>query len=309
MAFGSDFPPIHFFKIIVSESLDQGKLMIPIKFVKKYGECLPTSICLKTPNGADWKINLEKNDCKIWFEKGWKEFAEYHSLSHGHLLLFKYGKTCYFEVRIFDNSGLEIKYPFKRVEVNNEEDCGASQKRKAYSSFEIGSTSCVKVVKSQKVEAVCHTHKKRKGRQVNTTLERAKEFKTCNPSFVIFMGASYVKSRFVLSVPTMFGKTHFDMDKKKGCIYFEVSNNETVWPAKYSMRMFNNGRMKFEITGGWMKFSKDNNLKVGDVCNFELILSTNMTFLVHIFRKTNELNTACSTSANSSQMKIEAAQG
>ncbi|XP_058725295.1 putative B3 domain-containing protein Os03g0619850 isoform X2 [Vicia villosa] len=157
-------------------------LMIPRNFVKKYGEYLPKAICLKTPNGADWKLSLVESDGKIWFQKGWKKFADYHSLYHGHLV-FEYESTSRFEVRIFDKSALKIKYPFKRAEVNNEEDCRASQKRKAYSSFDIGSTSCVK---------------KHKGKQVNTTLKRAKEFKTCNPSFVVVMGASYVGSRFLL---------------------------------------------------------------------------------------------------------------
>ncbi|XP_058751121.1 B3 domain-containing transcription factor VRN1-like [Vicia villosa] len=270
--------PIHFFKIIVTQSLHQEKLMIPRKFVKKYGEYLPKAICLKTPNGADWKISIVKNDGKIWLEKGWKEFADSHSLSHAHLLVFKYETASHFEVRIFDMSALEIKYP----EVNNEEDCRASQKRKSYSSFEIGSTSCVK---------------KDKGKQGNTALERAEEFKTCNPSFVVVMGASYVGGRFLLFIPSMFGKAHFDMNKEKGYIYFQVLDHGLVWPAKYSTCRRCNGGIMFEVTSGWKEFSMDNSLKVGDVCKFELILRTNMTFHVHIFRNTNEVNADCSTTS------------
>jgi len=89
--------------------------MIPRKFVEKYGEGLSNAIYLKTPNGAKWKLNLVNSDGKIWFEKGWKEFAEHHSLAHGHLLLFRYEKTSLFEVHIFDKSALEINYPFQRV--------------------------------------------------------------------------------------------------------------------------------------------------------------------------------------------------
>ncbi|XP_058751124.1 B3 domain-containing protein At4g01580-like [Vicia villosa] len=276
---GSDFPPIHFFKIIVSESLDQGKLMIPRKFVKKYGEYLPKAICLKTPNGADWKLralSLVKSDGKIWFENGWKEFVDYHSLSHGHLLVFKYEKTTHFEVTIFAKSGLEISYPFKRVEVNNEKDCRASQKRKAYSSFEIGGTSYVK---------------KRKGKHVNATLERAKSLKTCNPFFVLVMHASYIEHHSGLNIPSEFGRKHFDLDKKKGEIYFQVLDNDRVWSAKYSIGMkLDTTQVRFQLSRKWREFVKDNNLKVGDVCNFELIHKTNMTFQVHIVRKTDEVN-------------------
>jgi len=136
--------------------------MIPRKFEEKYRNCLPNVIYLKTPSGAKWKLDLVKSDGKIWFQKGWKEFAEYHSLAHGHLLLFKYERTSHFHVHIFEKSALEIKYPFKRVEAKkvynvqgnkppNNEDCRASQKRKVNSSFEFGSSSCAKVGKSQKV--------------------------------------------------------------------------------------------------------------------------------------------------------------
>lgn len=118
--------------------------MIPRKLVEKYGEGLPETISLKPPNGTTWKLKLVKNGGKIWFQKGWKEFAEYHSLSHGHLLVFRYKGTSQFKVHIFDKSALEIKYPFKRVEAKrasygqgykcpndeNLEDFRTSQKRK-----------------------------------------------------------------------------------------------------------------------------------------------------------------------------------
>jgi len=136
--------------------------MIPREFIEKYRKCLSKAIYLKTPSGAKWKLDLVKSEGKMWFEKGWKEFADYHSLAHGHLLLFKYQRTSHFHVHVFEKSALEIKYPFQRVEAKrvfnvqgiqppNNEDCRASQKRKANSSFEFGNSSFVKVGKSQKV--------------------------------------------------------------------------------------------------------------------------------------------------------------
>jgi hypothetical protein len=153
--------------------------MMPRKFVDKYGEGLSNAIYLKTPNGAKWTLNLVKSDGKIWFEKGWKEFAEHHSLAHGHLLLFKYERTSHFYVHVFEKSALEISYPSTRVEAKrvsngqsykspDNDDCRACQKRKANPSFEfhqpreIGSSSCVKVGQSEKVD-VRHTQKKCKG--------------------------------------------------------------------------------------------------------------------------------------------------
>ncbi|XP_024626636.1 B3 domain-containing transcription factor VRN1 [Medicago truncatula] len=287
---------------------------MPRKFVEKYGKSLPKETCLKTPNGGKWKLNLVKSDGKIWFEKGWKQFAEHHSLAHGHLLLFRYEKTSNFEVHIFEKSALETNYPSKRVEAKtisndqgneslNGENCRAAQKRKA-NSFEFGSSSCVKVGKSQK---------KSKGKQVITaaekvtTLERAKSFKIRNPSFVVVMRASYVEHKFLMNIPRKFGNRHFDLDKKRGDIHFQVLN-EGVWPTRFSIRKSRTG-LQFEITGGWKAFAEDNKLKVGDVCKFELISCTILTFIVHIFRETDNDNTNCSASQKFSQVKEEASQG
>jgi len=156
--------------------------MMPRKFVEKYGEGLPKAIYLKTPNGAKWKLNLVKSNGKIWFEKGWKEFAEHHSLAHGHLLLFKYQRISHFGVHIFKKSALEINYPFQRAAAAkanrvsngqgnkppNGENCRASQKRKDNSfelhhSHEIGSSSCFTVGKLQKVASLHHTDGESKG--------------------------------------------------------------------------------------------------------------------------------------------------
>ncbi|KAL5057712.1 hypothetical protein RYX36_029316 [Vicia faba] len=134
------------------------------------------------------------------------------------------------------------------------------------------------------------------GKQVNTRLECAKDFKTSNPSFILVMCTTKVESPFHLTIPCKFGRTHFDLEKKIGDIYFRVLDDERVWPARYKIRTIE-GRTRFEVTGGWLEFSKNNNLEIGDVCKFELVLKTNMTLQVHIFRKTN---------AKSSQQKDKA---
>lgn len=93
----------------------------------------------------------------------------------------------------------------------------------------------------------------------------------------------------------MFVERHLklDSDKKHGEVDLRVLNGK-VWPARYLIRIAANGTPKFELTGGWKPFVKDNNLKVDDVCIFELVLETKLTFEVHIFRETENSN--CSTS-------------
>jgi len=112
----------------------------------------------------------------------------------------------------------------------------------------------------------------------------------------VFYSLTFAFSFAWQNIPSMFGKRHFNLNKKRGDINFQVSNDR-VWPARYLIRMSPTG-LKFELSSGWKTFAKDNNLKVGDACNFELILSTNMTFQVHIFRETDKDNANCSTSGS-----------
>ncbi|TKY66236.1 B3 domain-containing transcription factor VRN1 [Spatholobus suberectus] len=214
--------PIHFFKIITVVNLQEEKLMIPKKFVEKYGEGLSTNtLFLNTPNGVEWGLNLEKCDGELWFQKGWKEFAEYHSLAHGHLLVFRCERTSHFQVHIFDSSALEIDYPSKRIEckmatnnqgnkpTNNEnlEYHRPDRKRKDYSSLEflqrypLRSRKCDTVENSLILpkEAPHHTDRKCKEKSKATAnhvtaLDRASSFKPCNSFFLVVMRPAYIRS-------------------------------------------------------------------------------------------------------------------
>ncbi|XP_045792849.1 putative B3 domain-containing protein Os03g0621600 [Trifolium pratense] len=286
--------PTHFFKIICDQNLLEGKLMMPRKFVQKYGEGLTKIIYLKTPNGAKWKLNLVKSDGKIWFEKGWKEFVEYHSLVHGHLIVFKYERNSHFEVQIFDKNACEIKYPFKRFDgkrVFNGQKKKANLSLEFHQPCEIGSSSGVRVGKLPKVETLNHIDKKCKGKQLViakkvTALDRAISFRTCNPSFHVVMCPSYIDGPCNLNIPKEFGKIHLsDLDNKQGDIHLRLLNGR-VWPLRYLIRIYNRRGLKYEMRSkGWKTFAEDNNLKVGDVCKFELLpTNTIVTFTVHIFK-------------------------
>ncbi|KAL2344206.1 hypothetical protein Fmac_005491 [Flemingia macrophylla] len=87
---------------------------IPEKFVRNYGKLLSNTVLLKLPNGEEWRVNLEKRDASVWFQKGWEEFVAYHSLAHGHRLVFRYDGRPYFHVLICDMSATEIEYPIKK---------------------------------------------------------------------------------------------------------------------------------------------------------------------------------------------------
>lgn len=92
---------------------------IPKKFVKKYGEHLSDSVCLKIPSGCEWEVGVTRNGNKVWFEQGWPAFAKFYSLNYGVFLLFRYEGNSKFQVCIFDTSATEIAYPIRIEEPDN----------------------------------------------------------------------------------------------------------------------------------------------------------------------------------------------
>ncbi|XP_015934501.1 B3 domain-containing transcription factor VRN1-like [Arachis duranensis] len=107
----SSFQVTCFYKIVLRQSLEDGNLTIPKTFGMKYGDGVPNPVYLKPPDGTAWKIDWSEYDGAILFENGWKEFASYYSLDHGHMLWFEYNETSNIEVNIFDMTCLEIDYP------------------------------------------------------------------------------------------------------------------------------------------------------------------------------------------------------
>ncbi|KAJ0077170.1 hypothetical protein Patl1_35983 [Pistacia atlantica] len=66
-------------------------------FVKKFGNELSNIATLEVPNGRVWLIGLTNDGTKIWFLDGWHDFVQYHSISIGNFLVFKYLKNSTFQ--------------------------------------------------------------------------------------------------------------------------------------------------------------------------------------------------------------------
>ncbi|PON54044.1 B3 DNA binding domain containing protein [Parasponia andersonii] len=108
-AFSSGNP--HFFKIVLEETLQENKLLIPNLFPRKCRETLSNSVTIKLPCGSNWKMKLKNDGGKVWLDKGWPEFAKHYSIKRGHLLIFRYEGNSEFHAVIFDTSTVEIDYP------------------------------------------------------------------------------------------------------------------------------------------------------------------------------------------------------
>ncbi|MBA0620189.1 hypothetical protein Godav_005951 [Gossypium davidsonii] len=112
----------HFFKVILQETLRDGILGIPRKFVRKYGNQLSSPVKLEVPSGAIWQVELAKTDERVRLQNGWREFAEHYSLELGSFVVFRYEGNDHFHDLIFDKSASETDYPHTSTEGNDGDD-------------------------------------------------------------------------------------------------------------------------------------------------------------------------------------------
>ena len=72
----------------------------------EFGDELSDVATLTAPNGHLWQVKLEKENREIWFDDGWQEFIEYHSIH--------YEWNSKFHVLVFDNIATEIQCPLSK---------------------------------------------------------------------------------------------------------------------------------------------------------------------------------------------------
>ncbi|KAL1818630.1 hypothetical protein ACET3Z_013499 [Daucus carota] len=149
-----------FGKIMFSEICLHDKMMIPEKFVRKYGKQLHVGVGLKVPGGAVWHVDLVGDGDKVWLQNGWPKFARFYSVAFGHFLVFKYQGNSQFDVFIYDQRGVEVDYPVESSVHMNEQrnlDLGEfSQVRKRVPMDVDELKACKKTRANSACREACH---------------------------------------------------------------------------------------------------------------------------------------------------------
>ncbi|KAJ4843262.1 hypothetical protein Tsubulata_009865 [Turnera subulata] len=303
----------HFFKIILGDTIRNRKLMIPPRFTRKYGRGLPSQVLLSVPTGATWRVELVRCGGEIWLQNGWKEFADYYSVTYGHLLLFQYKGNHDLHVRIFDTSATEIEYPLGSL--NHDEQPGhdasvqdlemeESEPDTSVQDLEVEESepdTSVEIIEermfSDRSDAGSMPKKPESARRMQPmfgvekakALCRASAFKSTNPFFKIVIQPSFVLNEYNLCVPAGFAKEHFT--QKSGDVILSLSGR--TWHANYYFNVGVEGNTTARIFGGWREFVQNNSLRVGDVCVFELVHKRLMVFRLAIFRLDEDGDSPC----------------
>ncbi|XP_050235061.1 B3 domain-containing transcription factor VRN1-like isoform X2 [Mercurialis annua] len=238
----ADKPKWRFFKIILPSTLTEKKLRIPIKFVRRFRDELSNVANFIVPNGCNWRVSMRKDQNDIWFDDGWHDFVEHYSIGKGYFLIFAYRGFSSFGVFIFDTTACEIEYT---ENVGSPVD-GESLLVPKCEDFEIITTENLEF---RKVSL-----------ESKAAIELARQY---IPKHPCFMAVLYVYNCRELHVPSKFATRYLSATPK--LFKFDVSDGREWTVALRKQRGL------FSFGKGMRPFFRDNNLKAGDVCVFEMI--------------------------------------
>ncbi|CAN0910902.1 B3 domain-containing transcription factor VRN1 [Linum grandiflorum] len=264
------------------------KLLIPEKFVAEHGSQLSKKVVFKLPSGAEWQVKVARRGRKMWFDEGWREFAEFYFIAPDHLLAFEFDGhgNCLvfiFAQMVYRTQQLEQADVHVKVECEEAESL-PSPKRRAKLPFQPPPSKQRRTLNSEHRRGECirdegyhqdvdlgGASQKRKlmmtydGEEETSCLARATAaFKSENPFIMKVMQPSYLTTgNKVLYLPSTFFLENFK--EKSGDMFLHVHGGKT-WTVEYSV--YENAAV-FPAKP-WGKFARDNGLKVGDVCVFEV---------------------------------------
>ncbi|CAK9157298.1 unnamed protein product [Ilex paraguariensis] len=251
-----------FFKIFAPDLCSQ-RLRIPPAFLKNFNGDLPQKAVLKSPCKRSWWVHVNSVNQNFFFQEGWEEFVQYHSLEFGDILVFSYVGTSKFYVSLYGKNSCKKLASLTRNDVKSLPLVKGNQAigpGPGISKQVTQLTSCSRV--KMAIE------------ENDGDLEAANKSISTNPSFKLVLGQAYI-SKGIVSIPSSFRKNY--MEKVRPSATLQLSKKS--WPVKLNYR---HGTVQF--CQGWLRFVKDNNLQEGDVCCFELIGRNNYVMKVFISR-------------------------
>lgn len=290
---------------------------IPPAFHKHFDGNVPQQSHIQTPAGT-WLVDVKKGKDGFFFQKGWKQFVHDNGLKLGEFLIFQYAGNSKFYVDMYGRHGCKKEFVIaaRRSERPLEKGQGNEIRRTNASSKYVGSstrhrkqgmdyqnlkgsadenkTSQATVsIKSEPIDVELETamdiDDSIRNTNVRETLslqaevvnrmqpsarKAANKHSSKHPFFRIVLTETYV-NRGILHIPMTFVKNYIKI--KKSTVKLQVSKR--LWSVKW---IHNYCSSRF--SQGWTEFVRQNDLKMGDVCVFELIKTDDIVMKVSFFR-------------------------
>ncbi|XP_024164885.1 B3 domain-containing protein Os01g0723500 isoform X1 [Rosa chinensis] len=230
-----------FFKVILPRYSTE-RLMIPPQFLKHLGKdlCSKATLSLNMSSQCSWNVKVTKTKKDVYFKDGWQEFLNNNSVDEGDFLVFTYEGKMHFSIAVFDRSCCG------RVDFPNE-------------TFK-------ESIVAMTTKRPCGRPRKDNSAADNTAKESAISFKSKFPHYKSTIKKTYC----VYSIPTTFYREHLAAGKYEFA-FLKISGGNK-W---YKVKLVPSIRTAF-MSKGWAAFARDNQIKVGHVCIFELVKENKM---------------------------------
>ncbi|PAN46110.1 hypothetical protein PAHAL_9G163800 [Panicum hallii] len=305
----------HFFKVLVGDF--HSRLVLPDKLALHFRCKTARSINLESPSGHTFDVQVARNSGRLALQSGWESFVSVHGLKMMDFLVFKYDGISRMKVLIFDPSGCE-KVPPCFVTKN-----AISARQMKEESIDISSNCANLPMKTP--EARRKAWKQRDGRKIANISSSCSPSKSSGDSKSSEEHESHSVPSYILPRCTSLTNVQKKQLKEKvGAICSEIpiyvcvmkkSNVSTIHQSMRFSGAYSEAYLPFEgrtlmlhrhgkswevmcriqvrrghrnfqnLCKGWKRFARDNNLRVGDLCLFELLKTKNYTMNVHIVRE------------------------
>ncbi|CAM8942091.1 unnamed protein product [Rhodiola kirilowii] len=250
-----------FFKVYISHHSSK-QMLIPNEFVDYMGERKFGSAELIGLSGQTWRVELVEDGKDLYFTDGWRDFVKDNMIQDGEFLFFKFHGNLIFSITMYDKSMCEKRDLFINI-------CSRGRDSK----IEAGGEELNGVRHVKREESMGTSEPEGPLFPSEDKIAERTAFSD-KPSFEKCVTVSNVQTFFNFNLPYSFVNKHSLSYKSNEKMVLRTSKNSS-WEVKIST-----GHGKITLTKGWRAFVRENNIKVGDVCKFELL--DRLEMMVHV---------------------------
>uniref|UniRef100_A0A0D9W3K7 TF-B3 domain-containing protein n=1 Tax=Leersia perrieri TaxID=77586 RepID=A0A0D9W3K7_9ORYZ len=259
------------------------KMRIPDKFLQHHitEEHLNSIMAyILSPLGKVWRIELEKKEFGMFFKGGWSQFLSFHDISHGDVILLRYEGNLVFKIKVFGLNGLKKDLKTKHYIIQHNTENKQEPSSFSRSKSNPKNRRCGEDNENQQ-EIPCSRKGSSKKRRSGGETERQRRSKSLYqiepPSWIMKELNKYILQRGNVSFPGTFCKSIGLVEK--GIVTLMVKDSKgrccSRWSWDVAVSVNKNGQGCCYLFGtGWKKFCKENSLKLGDVCIFNVVETT-----------------------------------
>ncbi|CAL5034912.1 unnamed protein product [Urochloa decumbens] len=239
-----------FISLLSPDSLEN--MVIPAKFVQRYisKEHLSNHRAVVSgPLGKFCQIEVEMTQSDVFFAGGWSQFVAFHGISGANSLLLRYEGNMVFTVKVFGPNGCRGESIYKDIKIQQ----NIEKQQEA-------SSASIQRRKSKNDWPSSGEQKKPKA-----SLLRCSVYGIGPPSWIKKVINTHALEKH-LSLAIAFCDA-IGL-RESYMITLKTSMNST---RSWQVRGLPGRTASFLLLRGWKRFCRDNNLKEGDICTFNVI--------------------------------------